>query len=194
MKKKIFLQFFLFFLILILSIFFLKTYFIDSGNNNLITTTSIKDIDLKKTNENLIENIEYNSMDKAGNEYIIKAKFGQLDFDQPELISMKNVSALIKSNNSEPIKIYADHAYYNNINYNTKFSKNVLVTYGDHNITSNNLSLDYEKYFIMIFDNVIYKNLNTKLYSDKVEIDLITKNSKIYMDNKTDKVKIKGLN
>ena len=194
MNKKIYLQFFLLFLILILSFFFLKTYFIKKKKKNLINNISNQEIDLKEAKNNLIKNIEYVSMIKAGNEYNIKAEFGQLDFEKPELISMKNVSALIKLNNSEPIKIYADYADYNNINYNTKFSENVLVAYENHNITSDNLNLDYEKYLVMIFNNVFYKNLNTELYSDKIEIDLITKNSKIFMKNNLDKIKIISMN
>ena len=41
-----------------------------------------------------------------------------------------------------------------------------------------------------ISNNVVYKNLNTQLYADKIEMDLITKNSKIFMKNKSEKVKV----
>jgi lipopolysaccharide export system protein LptA len=68
------------------------------------------------------------------------------------------------------------------------------VTYEDHNINSDNLNLEFEKSLATISDNIIYKNLNTKLQADKVEIDLITKSSRIFMNNKLDKVNIIGMN
>ena len=42
---------------------------------------------------------------------------------------------------------------------------------------------------VYIDNNLVYKNLDTKLKADKVELDLITKNSKIFMfDNSTVKI------
>ena len=41
-----------------------------------------------------------------------------------------------------------------------------------------------------IYNEVYFKNLNTTLQADKVEVDLISKNSKIFMNNNSKKVKI----
>ena len=57
-------------------------------------------------------------------------------------------------------------------------------------ITSDNLNLYFEKNLADILNNVVYKNLNTTLEADKIEIDLLTKNSNIYMNNKFEKIKI----
>ena len=46
----------------------------------------------------------------------------------------------------------------------------------------------------IIKKKIIYKNLNTELRADRIEIDLVTKNSKILMDKKTKKVKVITLN
>ena len=107
---------------------------------------------------------------------------------------MKNVIATINLHNSVPIIISADNAIYNNINYDTNFYENVVVTYNDHFISSDKLDLIFEKNLATISNNIIYKNLNTKLQADKVEIDLITKNSKIFMKDKTKKIKIESIN
>ena len=107
---------------------------------------------------------------------------------------MKNVFAVITFNNSESIKIFADEALYNNVSHDTAFSKNISVISGDHIINSNNLDIIFEENLITISNDVIYKNLNTKLAADIVEIDLITKSSKIFMKNKLDKVNIISLN
>ena len=194
MKKKIFLQLFLFLIILITIIFFFKTYFVNNSENNLPTSNLNQNIDIKKIENNLIENIEYISNDENGNEYIIKAKFGSLNIKQPELILLKKVTATINLNNSEPIKIYSEYANYNNITYNTNFYQNVLVTLEEQRITSDKLDLDYEKSSALISNNVIYKILNTRIDADMVKIDLITKNSKIFMKDKSKKVKIININ
>jgi lipopolysaccharide export system protein LptA len=107
---------------------------------------------------------------------------------------MKKVIATINLNASMPIKIYADNAIYNDINNNTNFYGNVLMTYNMHIINSDNLDLMFEKNLVVLSNNIIYKNLNTKLEADKVEVNLITKKSKIFMNNISDTVKIININ
>ena len=194
MHQKTLIQLLLLLSILVISFFFYRIYF--SKKN--IVSKKIEIIEDKKkqfkTKSNSIENIQYTSVDKDGNGYIITSKTGELDYNQPELILMKNVIATINLHNSVPIIISADNAIYNNINYDTNFYENVVVTYNDHFISSDNLDLIFEKNLATISNNIIYKNLNTKLQADKVEIDLITKNSKIFMDDKTKKIKIMSIN
>ena len=194
MHQKTLIQLLLLLSILVISFIFYKTYF----SKKKIVSNKIEIIEDKteqvKTKSNLIENIKYTSVDKEGNGYIITSKTGELDYNQPELILMKNVIATINLHNSVPIIISADNAIYNNINYDTNFYENVVVTYNDHFISSDNLDLIFEKNLATISNNIIYKNLNTKLQADKVEIDLITKNSKIFMDDKTKKIKIMSIN
>ena len=104
------------------------------------------------------------------------------------------VIATINLNNATPITISADHAMYNNITHDTKFYENVLMTYNEHVTNSDNLDLMFEKNLATLSNNIVYKNLNTKLEADKMEIDLITKNSKIFMNNASDTVKIVSIN
>ena len=122
------------------------------------------------------------------------SKKGEFDNKNTNIILMENVEATIRSLNSDPIIIYSDNALYNKFNYDTNFYKNVMVSYGIHKITSDNLDLIFEKNLLTITNNVIYKNLNTKLEADKIEVDLITKNSKVFMNDKSKKVNIIKLN
>tara|TARA_B100000795_G_scaffold263908_1_gene243696 strand:+ start:442 stop:1026 length:585 start_codon:yes stop_codon:yes gene_type:complete len=194
MHQKTLIQFLLLLAVLIISLVFYKTYFLKKNIvSNKIKTNEDKKKQIKKES-NFIESIKYTSTDKEGNGYIITSKSGTLDDNQPELILMKSVIATINLHNSVPIIITADNAIYNNINYDTNFYENVLVTYNDHIISSDNLDLIFEKNLATISNNIIYKNLNTKLQADKVEIDLITKNSKIFMKDKTKKIKIESIN
>ncbi len=155
------------------------------------------EIDSKNFNNNtsnFVHDIEYTSEDKEGNKYVIRSELGELKEDEPGFILMQKVIATVEMKNSTPINIFSDVAKYNNINYATNFSGNVLITYDEHNITSDNLDLSFDKNLATIFNNIIYKNLNTNLQADKVEIDLISKNSKIFMNDSSKKIKIISVN
>ena len=194
MSKKILLQLFLFTIIVIISIIFIKTYFLEKNIKIIKKNAAIEKNSLVKEKPNLIHNIEYISKDQMGNVYIVESELAEIDENNPDLILLKNVVATINLSNSTPIKVYSDNAIYNNVNYDTNFYANVIVTYTEHKITSENLDLIFNKSLATITNNITYKNLNAVLEADKIEIDLITKNSKISMNNKADKINIISIN
>ena len=167
---------------------FYKTYFVNVNIKKNIVEKN--ENNLKKKESSIIYNIKYSSESTNGNSYTITSETGELNDTQPELILMKKVKATIGFKNSSSMEIEAEYAFYNSINYDTSFSSNVIVSFDEHMIKSNNLDLSLEKNLISISNNVIYKNLNTRLQADKVEVDLITKNSKIFMNDNSKKVKI----
>ena len=188
-------QLFLFLIIIIGSLFFLKKYFFIDDKNTILNEALKNEKSYSSSEEsNLIHNIEYVSQDNTGNAFTITSNLGKISNDTPELILMEKVKATIELKNSSPIIIYADNAVYNNINYDTNFYGNVLVTYNDSIIKSNNMDLLFNQDLAIIFNNVFYKNLNTELLADKIEVDLITKNARIFMENKSKKVKVKTIN
>jgi lipopolysaccharide export system protein LptA len=194
MQKKSLIQLSLLFFIFAIIIIFYKSYF---GNlsevkiKNAITKNSNKDI--AKNGINQIGKMSYISQDLEGNSYIVESDFGEYDQKKPDLILLTNVKATILTKNSEPIKIYSNKSLYNNLNYNTNFYDEVQIIYKDQTIFSNNFDLIFNEKTGTIYNNVIYKKLNTLLYADKIDIDLISKDSKIYMFDKSKKVKIKNL-
>ena len=194
MHKKSLIQLSLLFFIFAIIIIFYKSYF---GNlsevkiKNAITKNSNKDI--AKNGINQIGKMSYISQDLEGNSYIVESDFGEYDQKKPDLILLTNVKATILTKNSEPIKIYSNKSLYNNLNYNTNFYDEVQIIYKDQTIFSNNFDLIFNEKTGTIYNNVIYKKLNTLLYADKIDIDLISKDSKIYMFDKSKKVKIKNL-
>ena len=190
MQKKLLLQFLLFTIILIMIFFFYKIYFADKELDISAETNSDQKISKNKKDSNIIYNIEYVAQDNDGNNYIVKSKYGELQNDQSNLIILKKVLATINIQNSPSIEIASDGAKYNSINYDTEFYGNVTLTYVDHNITSDNLDLYFQKNLAYFSDNVVYKNLNNSIQADKIEIDLITKNSKIYMNNTFKMIKV----
>jgi len=195
MNKKTILQFFLLLVIIIIFFSISKTYF-PNKKEEKIKETSIESSANKflGENSNLIKNLSYFAEDKRGNNYTILSQFGEINENMPDLIVLTSVTAFINMREGSQIKITSDKAIYNKFNYNSNFQDNVLVTYQGHRIASEKLDLIFEKNIITIFDNVIYKNLNTQLEADKIEIDLITKESKIFMNKKSEKVKIISLN
>lgn len=183
MNKKIIIQSILFFIILLLiSLFFFKYY----SKNNLESSNSNKKSPSSTSKENfanIIENIEYTSNDETGNQYNIKAEYGEILNENKNLILMKNVIAKIIFNYNEKIIITSKKAIYNTINYDTKFEEDILIKYAEHNITSNNVDLLFKDNKVKIYNEINYNNLNTNLFADNAEINLLTKNLKIYMNN-----------
>ncbi|MDC3249646.1 LPS export ABC transporter periplasmic protein LptC [Candidatus Pelagibacter sp.] len=139
---------------------------------------------------NTMENLSYSSKDNLGNEYKINAKKGSFVLANKDLILMEDVNAIITMNNSPPIIIRSDFADYNNKSYDTFFKDNISLNYSIHRVTAGKLDLLFKKNLVTMSDNLIYKNNDTILYADKFEMDLITKNNKIFMEDKSNKIKI----
>jgi len=143
MKKKIFIQLFLFSLFLFLSIFFFYKYFIKEPQ---IIKKNIPDKNLhtKIFEKNLITNLRYFSIDDKGNKYEITSKFGEIGTNNSDIILMTNVKAIIDIYNSDPIIITSNSAKYNIKNYDTNFTKNILVKYTDNKLNAENLDLSFQ--------------------------------------------------
>ena len=184
MNKKILIQLFLFSLFIFISIFFYYKYF---HKKSLI----VEKIELDKNQEsNLITDLRYFSVDDAGNKYEILSEFGEISSNNPDIILMTNVKAIIEIYNSDPIIITSNFAKYNVKNYDTNFKENVLVKHFDNKLNAENLDLSFQSNLMLVYNNIIYQNPDTKLLADKLEIDLITQDSKIIMNDKKSKIKI----
>ena len=187
MNKKIIIQVILFFIIFLFIALFVFEYLIKpklavSGTQKQILSQNLDD-----NSTNVIENIKYSSNDSLNNQFIIKAKFGEV-MGKKTLILMKEVEAIVIFENSEKITITASNAIYNTTNQDTNFKENVIIKYGEQNITCNRVDMQFRNYKVELYDNVIYNYINTKLLADVIEIDLLTKSSKIYMNKKNTKV------
>ena len=189
MKKKILIQLFLFSLFLFLSIFSYHKYFNEESQNVKKTTTD-ENLLTKNVETNLISDLRYFSIDDEGNQYEITSEFGEMGPDNHDIILMTNVKATIRIYNIDPIIITSNFAKYNVKNYDTKFEKNVLIKHIDNKVNGENLNLSFQNNLMSMYDNIIYQSPDTKLIADKLEIDLITKDSKIVMNNKKRKIKI----
>jgi len=151
-------------------------------------------IKVKENVSNLIENIFYTSTDSAGNKFEIKSLTGEMNIDNPDIVYMTDVEAIIYLVNSTPIKIKSKYAKYNKKDYETNFKENILISYIDKEIQSENLDLSFENNLATIYNKIVYNDNNTILYADIIEIDLITKNSRVFMHNDLKKIKVSTKN
>ena len=184
MKKKI-VVLILIFIIIIVGIF----YFTNSKKNKVLKIDKKETIEDSYTS-NIIENVEYFSRDASGNEYIIRAKKGEIDLNNNDIIFLTNVSAVIKLNSSKEILIFANFGKYNINNFDTIFSKNVIINYSDKKINSEYLDFSIKRNSMIITKNVIYIDTENTLKTDVVEIDLKTKKTNFYMYDKNKKINI----
>ena len=189
MNKKILIQFFLFSLFIFLSVFFYYEYFKKNSQTLKINKTE-KILPTIKNESNLIKGLRYFSVDDNGNKYEIRSEYGEMGLDNPDVILMTNVVAKIDIYNSDPIIITSTFAKYNVKNYDTNFEKNVFVKHVDNKLNGENLDLSFQNNLLLMYNDIIYQNSDTKLLADKLEIDLITKDSKIIMNDKKSKIKI----
>tara|TARA_B110000037_G_C16999283_1_gene456454 strand:+ start:307 stop:900 length:594 start_codon:yes stop_codon:yes gene_type:complete len=187
MNKKIIIQVILFFIIFLFIALFFFEYLIKPKLAVSSTQKQILSQNLDDNLTNIIQNIEYSSSDSLNNQFIIKAKFGEV-LEKKTLILMKEVEAIVIFKNSEKITITASNAIYNTLNQDTNFKENVIIKYGEQHITCNRVDMQFRNYKVKLYDNVIYNYINTKLLADVIEIDLLTKSSKIYMNKKNTKV------
>ena len=145
-------------------------------------------------NSNIIENVNYQTNDADGNEYIITAFKGEIDLTNTNIIFLTKVTAIIKLKNSKNITITSDFGKYNSENFDTIFSKNVIINYVDNKITGEYLDFSLERNSMIISRDVIYTNLDNILAADVINVDIKTKDTKIFMYEKEKKVNIKNKN
>ena len=172
--KKISQLLLIFFLVLI-SIFFYLYYFKNTEQVNK-SNNKIKNEILSENQNNLIKNLKYQVKFDNNSQYLISADLSELIYeDNVEIVKMQKVEANFINEENLPLKITSDKANYNNSNYNTEFSQNIVIQYEDNLIKSENLDLNFTENIVIIYNNVVYEGLNGLAKTDNIKIDLITK-------------------
>ena len=194
MNKKLLTEIALISLILIIILSFTFKYFQKKNEKMIINQKSTDIIKEKIVNKNnqkgAISGIKYVSTDLDGNIYDIRAKTGQIDQENPDIINLFNVEAILIFDDNNNVVVKSDEAIYNNSNFDTVFIDNVNLEYQDHNIKCEKIVAQFSKNIAILSKNLIYDNFQTKLYADEMKVDLITKNTQIAMFDKEKKVKI----
>ena len=191
MTKKIIIFTILVLFVIILNHFFFRDLDNDQLNNtnkNLELEIEKEELDKKSFSSNILENVNYSSIDPEGNEYTIFASEGEIDIKNNQTIFLKNVKASIKLKNSDTILISSGFAKYNAANLDTIFTENVVIENLENKIIGEYLDFSMLRKNVIISKNVIFKNNSSILKTDVIEIDIDTKNIKFYMNEKDKKV------
>tara|TARA_Y100001970_G_C14221981_1_gene853242 strand:+ start:1458 stop:2042 length:585 start_codon:yes stop_codon:yes gene_type:complete len=190
MNRKTAIQLLLFTSIIVIFLFIFFKYFYQNKKKIESYTENPEILKAEENTSNIIMDVEYLSKDGLGNIYKINANSGKISPDDENLILLEKVKAIIKIIGSEDVVIYSDFAKYNSLNYNTKFYDNIEVMYAEHKIKSEYLDFLFNENLAILYKDIVYTNLKMKLLADKLEFDLITKNSKLSMKDKEEKIEI----
>ena len=197
MKRKIILSA----SVLIFFFTFLIFFFTKSSNDKnliekkkaakLVDNENIEISNEKIESLNIIEDVSYSAKDVRGNEYFLKAREGTIDQNESNFIFLKSVKAIIDLKDYKLIEISSDFGKYDINNYDTIFSKNVIITYLDNIITGDYLDFSWDKNLMLISRDVILKNNKNSLQADVIEMDIEKRDIKIFMYEDSKKVNIR---
>ena len=188
--KKV-IQILIILLIILISYLVLNIYFFDKKdisdldlNENLV----IKEDNLNL--DNVMENLEYKSSDKFGNNYIIKAKKGKINLEKENLLILEDVYGEIKLVGKSTIYIHSNFAQYNRNNFDTNFYQNVLVNFDDKRFNCSNLDLFFKDNFGSMYNDIVFVDENTQINADQVNMNLLNGDINIKMFEEEKKIKI----
>ena len=200
MNSKIIIQI----LLIVTVITILSATFYNYFYDDAITSTVTKSENLIKKNNstnpdlaqiqnntsNILNNITYENFDVEGNRYQISASTGEIKDLNSDIIYMSDVVALIFLKDLGTVKIVSKNAIFNSLSFNSNFYDNVQLNYLEHQLNGEKLDLKFNENLLILKEKVLYQSLGTKLFADAISIDLITKNSKIFMNDDEKKIKI----
>ena len=205
MGKKTLIQIILLIFLIVITFLFFKVYYSSNSDTSLNKENLIeknKEIkEVKRDEKNLIQNISYTANNNKGDIYLLLAETGEIYLDNPDLMFLTKVDGKITLKDGEIITVNSDFANFNTKTFETTFINNVIVKKSDEVVTGAELYLVLEekvnralkpnqgdKNLIRVSRNVFYTKPGYTLSADILEIDLITKNIKIYMTDKYKKV------
>ena len=205
-KKKIF-QIFLLLLLIFITFFIFNTYYKSDKTLKSSKEIVIKNSEEPKSNDgnDIIQDIRYTSNNNNGDVLEILADYGEPSTEIEDLMFLTKVVANITLKNKSNIKLISDYANFNTKTFETTFINNIKIFRDDETILGNELYLVFDQTEKVLKDNsnadqnlirishdVIIKKPGYMLKADVLEIDLITKNTKVYMNSLKDKVQAKS--
>ena len=204
MGKKSLIQICLVVLMFVVTLLIFNHFYI--SNNSLKNSKNKEVTNMKKDNEqvidkNIIENVQYSLNNNKGDIYQVLADYGEINLDNPNLMLLTNVNATLMLANKTNIILTSDFANFNTKTFETTFIKNIKVERDEETITGDELYLVLEneknntentslsdENLIRISNNILYKKPGYSLKADILEMDLISKDIKIFMLDEQKKV------
>ena len=191
MSQKSLIQLMIILLIILISAAVYLNYFAKDSED--LANKSLQTKNIKEDVTNYLENVNYTS-EIGENKYEIIADRAKIKIDEPDIMFLENVAAFITLKNSDIIKVTSDFGKYNSKNYDTIFSKNVIATYPNHKVTGELLDFSFLNNIGIFSTNIVYVGNKTKMFADKMEVDLTNNDTKIFMLDHSKKVTIEAIN
>jgi LPS export ABC transporter protein LptC len=193
MGQKSLIQLTIVLLIILISTSVYLSYFNKDSEDLTTKKETLKSENINDEASNYIKNINYTS--KIGeNKYEIIADRAKIKIDESDIMILENVVAFITLKNTNTIKITSDFGKYNSKNYDTIFSKNVIANYPDHKITGELLDFSFVNNIGIFSTNITYVSSKTRMFADKMEVNLKNNDTKISMLDQSKKVIIEKIN
>jgi hypothetical protein len=178
-----------FFLTILATLIMLLYFFIKSENTN-IRKFADKEISSEKNDgeeiivqNNLIKKLSYFSKDINNNSYNISAEYGVF-INNSNKIEMTEPYAKIISNSNKIITITSNTAIYDQQNYDTKFTGNVIIKFENKEISASFMDINFTSNYLNIYDNVIYTDPIRSLHTENISLNLLTGDILINSNNK----------
>ena len=149
---------------------------------------------LSEDTSNVIEKVNYAGTNNKGTFFELNAAIAKIKSDEPNISYLEDVFVIIKLGDLRTIHIRSDEAMFNKISNDCQFFGHVKVTEKENLITSDNLDLRMSKNLITVYNNVKYNGIKGFVIADKVDIDILKNEAKVFMFNKSDQVKVKYKN
>tara|TARA_B100000427_G_scaffold182584_1_gene151777 strand:- start:25 stop:618 length:594 start_codon:yes stop_codon:yes gene_type:complete len=179
MNIKTAIQIFIFLLIIISLYLFIKITFLSKKQEIIDLDTEEKEvkvekIEVKDSSGDIVENINYKSIDAKGNEYNLNASRGEISKDNENIIILRNVVGELQLKDRPNVYIKSDFAKYNSLNFDTYFYQNVSGLFDNKKIYSDNFDLLFKDNKAMIYNNIEFIDINIEGSADKIKLDLLT--------------------
>lgn len=147
-----------------------------------------------KPDTNSFNDIEYSGFDLNGNRYTLKASTADFKTATPEDVYMKKVIANFYLKDDTVLTIKSDIGFYNNTTFDMDFRENVVATYLDDVLLSDQLVYSNTNGKLQASGNVQGKSLEKgEFFADNIEYNLTNKILNFSMfDDKQVNVKLKN--
>ena len=196
MNVKTTIQILIFIIIVVFLYFFIKKTFLEERKDivnldqNKDQIIEVEKTETEKNENNIIENLNYISIDAEGNEYILNAEYGKESIEDSNIIILEKVVGIIKLKEKSQIEIKSDFAKYNAITFDTKFYQNVLGFFEESKVSSDNFDFFFKNNKAIMYNNIKYFDKDTKANADEISFNLLNGDVNIKMFDKKKKIQI----
>ena len=153
------------------------------------TDVSNESNETKKTETNVLSEVEYLTTDDRGNKYKIFAKSGKSSSENKDVLDLKEVRGKILSDFRSTIYIVSDFAKYNSVDLSSKFYNNVVINFEDKQIDCDYFIINMNTNIAKAYGNVVVTDPKSVMYAGIITLDIKTKDININPENKK-KIKI----